>query len=265
MKPLVDDAAGGVQLAGDAADHQRLAGFQRDVAHAARLLGHFQRHLASQFVDCQVARVDQARGRRADGVRLRDARVQRGDLVDVGIGRVDDGAALLADRLQLGVEDVVQAIEALGQQARGGKHLLAQRGRGGVVAGNRVERGEETVDRHRQAGAIVAHHALELGQVRLGLRKLAGLGIRAPHLLAFITIGKTDQRADLHTIAHGLAAGIGTHGRQHRRLAGVALGLQVGDVLARCRQRQLRSQRARQRVVHDGHGGGLSGESGVYL
>ena len=251
-------AAADGQLAGQPAQHQRLAGLERDVAGAVRLVAHFEPHLAGQAVDRLVALVDQGRGIGADRVRAGDAGVQRGDCGDRAVGRIDDRAALLAHRLQLRVVDVVQAVEALGQQAGRRHHLLAQRGRGRVDAGHRVQGREELVDAARQAGLVVAHDLFQLGQVGLGLRVLAEVRRGAPQLLGLVAVREAQQRADAHAVAGLGRAGRGTDGAQHRRLAGIALGLQVGDVLAARGQGQLRRQRAGQRVVQDAHGASLS-------
>ncbi|MNS74482.1 hypothetical protein D3C72_1079600 [compost metagenome] len=194
----VRHAAG--QRASQAADDERLARLQRNIARAIRLVEYLDAHLRRQAIDQLVARIHQRRHIRARRRGGADALVQRGDIGQRGISLRHDRCPLLLQRQQLVAHDGADAVEALRHGVGRGDDLLAQRRRR-RVDGGRVQGLEETVDAIADARRIVAHHAFELGQVRLGLRTGALVGRGAPHLLAFISIGKAQQGGHFHAIA----------------------------------------------------------------
>ena len=242
------------QAVGALPQHQGLAA-GHEHAEAAVVGGDgAQLHVLTQLGDQRVALVQQVVGGAAVALAFDDALVGRGDALGQAVDGGDGAFGLLAAA-------VGQAVELPGGVAQAGGHLLAlgQGHHAGRQVGGRgrdVGPGvEHVVERHAQAVFTGGEQGFELLQARIAFA--VGRGQRTGQLRFAREVGavRTADGADLGALAEVVAAQdlVARRGHVHR-LARIALGVDVGDVVADdLQRREVGVERARADVQCSRH------------
>ena len=166
-----------------------------------------------------------------------DALVQRGQVVGQAVEFDDDRLALAAQAVELGLDVVAQAVDALGQVARLVEDLLAQ-GDGVRRRGGLAERGVEVVQASADVRAFAGHQGFQRADVLLLAFGEALVGGGAPQLAVDEVVGDAADVVDLHAPA-AAQRGVSAERAHFHAQAAEAGGVDVGDVLPGGGQRHL--------------------------
>ena len=215
------------------------------------VVAHVDLHVGGQLVDAQVAGVPQLQGLVAVDAGVPYLHAQVPDLGEQGV----DGAHVLLQLVQLVVP---QGVHGLGVVVEQPDQRLGRAADGGVVlhrahlAVEGFQLGEQVVelglDNAEFVGALT-HLVQDVGQ----LLQTVQLGVGGTHVGVLIAVADVQEGvpqlghafgqhtvANIQVVAVGVAdVSVGVEGHQVQPLAGVALGVDVGDVVARHIQRRL--------------------------
>src|SRR5690606_36186867 len=231
-----------LELPGGDAGHQRLAVGQRHVEGTVRCFLDANAGVLAELLDQILAVVAQGRSVTPGRLHLANLRIEFGDVAGQPIDLAGRGHPLALERIELGADIAVQAIEALRQLLRLADDLLAQ-GNGLGRGTGFTESGEKVVQTVAAAGAFAVDQAFQRGQVLLIGAEVSLVGAGTPQLLVVKVAGQPADAGHLNTTAdtgRGLPA--------ERMLLGCqpteAGCVDVSDVLPGRRQGDLRGANA---------------------
>ena len=230
--------------------------YRRELIHLLHVVAHFDFHIAGQLVDQQVPGVPQLQGLVPENARVPDLDVQVPDLLQDVVHRVHVFLQVLCQVVLYHLQRVGVAVEVVGQGLGG----LPDQGVVVVAAGSvipvvqHLHKGVEGVLDNAEALLTLTHLVQDVAQLLQALCPgLIGAhtGVHVPVADIQEGVPQLGRAVGQHAVANiqvvtavipGVA--IGVEGHQVQPLAGISLGVDVGNVVARHVQGGLRGVNA---------------------